>query len=281
MKKKSSTTSLAVLTGVILLAMTGLIAKNSYDSTKKNALEEMSLIVDERTRVIDEFVDNAENTLDIYSSSDQITDLLNDQDNKKLADEAQKFTEDYSKSIQYLDGIYVSDFNTHVRAHSTSSLVGVVTRSDPETLKALQTLLLNAGDEVYNAGILMSPSTYIQSLIMYKAVCNENGEPAGITGLSLHIDKLTENNDPVITGVKSTSYTMINVNDLKYIFGNSSELAGKSVENEQILSLCNALSKSNSPEKGTLEYKDDSEKYMSSYSYMPEYGWLLMLDAKV
>ena len=62
------------------------------------------------------------------------------------------------------------------------------------------------------------------------------------------------------------------------------EFAKKNIDlltNEDIQKLCGTLSGKTDAADGTLEYQDDSGKYFSAYSYMPEYGWLLLLDARL
>ena len=160
MKKKRSEIPLAVLAGALIIALPEIIANNKYESSKKNTLNEMSSILDQRVCLINNFIDNAEQTLNIYSSAYDITAMLNEPENKDLTKRAKA--------------------------------VGMITRSDPQSLKALHEKLFAAGGEVCNLGILMSPATNLPSLILYKAIYNDNNEPIGIAGLNMNIDQLTE-----------------------------------------------------------------------------------------
>lgn len=268
---------------IILVITVGLIltAQAMYISGKQKALNEMSDATKERFKAIEEFADNAEQALINYSKAPLITELLKDPDNKELAAKAQKYTEDYSQNIENNDGIYVSTLETRILAHTDISVVDVITRSDDTRRRALLEPMLEKGDSIYSAGIILSPKSYNQVLYMYKAVYNEKDEPIGFTGLSVKTDTLTaENKNLSINGVKNASFVMISAEDSKYIFAPDTEQIGKEVQVDEIRSLCNELSRNEAPVDGMLEYKTDSGKYISAYSYMPEYGWLLMTEGK-
>lgn len=83
--------------------------------------------------------------------------VLKNPENKSAIDAAQKYTESFSEDINNLEGLYTSEWNTHVLAHTNAGVVGITTR-EGDSLKALQDILI-ATDGVYNTGIIISPAS--------------------------------------------------------------------------------------------------------------------------
>ena len=84
--------------------------------TRQNAVNQMSALNGERALIINNYVENSEKTLIAYSHAKQVTALLKDPDNEKLKAEAQTYTEEFSRDIPYLEGIYISQWDTKVLA---------------------------------------------------------------------------------------------------------------------------------------------------------------------
>ena len=278
--KKISTVSIVLIIELIIMIMLSLVVTKTISSTtRKSSMDNMQTITNERAHIIQTYVENSENILLYYSKAEQITNLLNDPTDRDLQAKAQAYTESYSKDISNLEGIYVSEWNTHVLAHTDADVVGLVTRKDAEPLKQLQDAMLEAGSGVYNTGIIMSPASGNQIVSMYKAVYNEAGEPIGLVGLGIYTDKLVNTlNDLSINGIEDDFYTMVNVNDTKYIFNNNPELIGQATENATIRQICKMLSNGKGSQEGSFDYKVNGKAYLSTYTYMPKYNWLLMLD---
>ncbi|MBO4877737.1 MAG: diguanylate cyclase [Ruminococcus sp.] len=285
-KKISTINLLLIIQLLIMVILFFLITLTISRSTKKNAIDHMTTITDERAHIIDDYVANAEKTLTYYSKAGQITDLLADPTNAKAQAAAQKYTEEFSKSVPNLEGIYVSEWNTHVLAHTNPNVVDMITRpvkSEEEGgdayLRELQDALKAAGDGVYDVGIIISPASGAQVVSMYKAIYDESGEPIGLVGLGTYTDQLVETLDNMpIRGIKNSTYSMVNVADNKYIFNVDKSKITQQTENEQLIDLCNKYKGSTTEDTGYFEYKEDGEKKVSIYSYMADHGWLLMID---
>ncbi len=130
---------------------------------------------------------------------------------------AQEYTEVFSADIANLEGLYISEWNTHVLAHTNAAVVGIITR-EGDPLVALQESML-ATDGVYNTGNIISPASGQQIVSMYKAVLDENGNPIGLVGGGIFTEGLINMLDGLeIKGLEHTGYYMVNVADGKYIF---------------------------------------------------------------
>lgn len=294
--KKISTLSLILIIQLVLMiAISVIITATITSTTKKDSIEHMQTITDERASIILNYVENAEKTLTYFSEGyevkallkkqaelGQTTDILQDSGSSDLVKAAQTYTENFSAEIDNLEGLWIGSWETHCIAHTNAKTVGMTTRprnTKEKELKQLQDAMLEAGNGVYNTGMILSPATSKQIVSMYKAVYDENGEPIGFVGLGIFTDQLINKlNSLSIKGVENSFYSMVNVNDGRYIFNDDSELMYKPAENSTIQELCETYKGTQHAEDGDFEYVKDGEKYVSIYSYIPEYGWLLMLD---
>lgn len=278
-KKISTLNLLLIIQLVVMIALSLIITKTISSATRKNTMEHMQTVADERAHIIETYVKNAEKVLTYYSKAEQISKLLRNPTNPTIVSNAQKYTENFSNDIDNLEGIYASEWNTHVLTHTNPGTVGMTTRTEAGPLKDLQEAMLAAGDGVYNTGMIISPATGKQIVSMYKAVYNDAGEPIGLVGLGIYTDRLIDNlNSLKIKGIDDSFYSMVNVNDGKYVFNNDEELVTKTAENDEIQKLCEDLKGTKKSGGGSFEYEKDGVKYISTYSYIPKYGWILMLD---
>ncbi len=279
-RKRLSTISIILIIELVVMIILSLVVTKTISSTTRNSsMDNMQTITNERAHIIQTYVENSEKILQYYSKAEQITNLLKDPENSLLQAKAQTYTESYSNDIKNLEGIYVSEWNTHVLAHTNPEVVGMITRKDPEPLKQLQDAMLSVGNDVYDTGIIISPASGKQIVSMYKAVYDESGQPIGLVGLGIFTDQLVNTlNELKIKGVEESMYTMVNVADTKYIFNNDSDLIGSTSNNKSIKKICLQLSDANAKTEGSFQYKQNGKTYISTYTYIPKYNWLLMLD---
>ncbi len=279
-KKISSITIILIIQLVVMIALTLIMTKTSSTLTRQNALDHMATITDERAHIIEDFVVNAEKTLTAYSRAGQIKTLLLNPEDPEAQKAAQEYTEKFSADITGLEGIYASEWNTHVLTHTNPDTVGMITRKDPEPLKQLQDAMLAAGDGVYDTGIIMSPATGQQIVSMYKAVYDDNGNPIGLVGLGIYTEELIQNLDSLsIRGIDDSFYSMVNTANNAYIFHTDKTKITTETTNAKILNVIDQVKGKTANATGSFEYKDDNGKFISTYTYMADFGWILMLDA--
>lgn len=277
---------------IAIIALTIIMVINTSSKTRKNAIDHMNSITAQQASMIQSFVENAENTLSAYASSPEITTLLTEiqgdgniaaadnaqalidaaeKDSKKAEalKNAQKYTENFSKTVKGLEGIYVSDWSTHVLAHTDPNTPGVTTRTTDEARKPLHDGMLDAGDGVYNTGIIISPATKRQIVSLYKAVKDESGNPIGLVGLGIFTEDLVD----ALKNVESDStFYMINATDNKYIFHNDDESkVAQETTDSKVVDLCNKLKFE--PKDGTGDFENDDK--VTFYSHIAANHWIL------
>lgn len=161
---------------IIFAVLYFFMSRTITGNIRENTIESMKTIVDDRSQIIESYVRKAESHLTAYSRAGEITDLLLHSADPAAVAAAQGYTERFSQDIERLEGIYVSEWNTHVLAHTNKAVVGITTR-EGDPLKQLQEAMLKA-DGVYNAGFIFSPASGKQIVSMYRACLDEKGNPA-------------------------------------------------------------------------------------------------------
>lgn len=283
MKKKESKISVKVslyiaITQVIVMLCLFLFTSLSVsENMKKTAIDTMQTISADRAKLIADYVRSAEEFLTAYSRAGEITDLLADPNNSKKVDAAQKYTETFSADREYLEGIYVCEWNTHVMAHTNPSVPGMIMRKD-DALKTLQNSLLNS-DGIYNAGIIISPASKEQVISMYRACYDSAGNPVGLVGGAIFTTGMfQEISDLPKNGLENSKFYLINVQTGEYIFNDIKEKVATAAEEDYILDILNLLRDTPGTESGYIEYKIGNDEYLSSYYYMADRGWVFVME---
>ena len=262
---------------VVMSAVSIFVINTITSDTKERTINSMQTYTQERAQIIENYVLETESVLTAYSRAGEITDILKEPTNLAKVEAAQKYTEKFSADIDNLEGLYVSEWNTHVLAHTNAQVVGMITR-EGDPLKALQDAM-TAADGVYNTGIIISPASKQQIVSLYRAVYNEAGKPIGLVGGGVFTKGLIEILDGlVINGMENTQYCMVNVHNGQYIFNEDSEKIGTALEESKMLQVSNEVATSAEDKVGWFEYNKDGQKVISTYYYMKDYGWLFLMD---
>lgn len=260
---------MTILSIVVVYSMT----KNIRNST----INSMKTIVQERSQIITNYVDEAERTLMAYSRAGEILDIMKNPQDSAVVAAAQAYTEKFSSDVENLEGLYASEWNTHVLAHTNAQVVGITTR-EGDPLKALQDAML-AADGVYNTGIIISPASGQQIVSMYMAVYDEQGNPAGLVGGGIFSKGLIQILDNLtMDGMENATYCMVNVQNGQYIFHADEEKVATPAEESYIINLCEQLKGVEGDKSGYIEYKQNGVEYISTYYYMSDYNWLFMVS---
>jgi diguanylate cyclase (GGDEF)-like protein len=103
--------------------------------------------------------------------------------------------------------------------------------------------------------------------------------PIGLVGLGIFTQGLVQTLDDVpVRGIEQSFYSMVNVSDAKYIFNRNAENIGTEATNKDLLNLCEKFRQSDKEDTGEFEYKLNGKNYVSSYTYMPKRGWIVLID---
>ena len=261
---------------VVMTCLSIMVVYRITQNVRTTATDNLQTIVQERSQIVENYVQESEVILSAYSKAGEILNVLKNPENKSAVDAAQKYTESFSEDINNLEGLYISEWNTHVLAHTNAGVVGITTR-EGDSLKALQDILI-ATDGVYNTGIIISPASGKQIVSMYRAIYDESGNPAGLVGGGIYTEGLVNKLDSLgMNGMEHATYCMINVKDHKYIFHNQAEMVATETEEEYLLQLCEKYKDTAISAGGYVEHRENGKDYIDSYYYMADRGWLFII----
>ena len=277
--KKLSTTITITISIVAAVCILGLFlfANGSMTSVmKKNSMDNMKTSLESRQKVIEDYVNNAEDQLVSYSKGIEIVKLLENPTDSEIQKKAQKYTEDYYKELSGWEGIYAGEPNTHVIVHNNPKIVGMTTRKG-EALKQLQDAMKES-DRLYNAGIIVSPATKKLTLSMYCPVY-KGDEMIGYVGGGPFGEQLQKSLDALkVEGLDNASFTMINTKTNTYIFSKDSKKIVKEIKDPMLLNVSESAKKGAGNQIHEIDYKDaDGKDCVGVYRVLNDRGWAVVM----
>lgn len=277
--KKLSTTITITISIVAAVCILGLFlfANGSMTSVmKKNSMDNMKTSLESRQKVIEDYVNNAEDQLVSYSKGIEIVKLLENPTDSEIQKKAQKYTEDYYKELSGWEGIYAGEPNTHVIVHNNPKIVGMTTRKG-EALKQLQDAMKES-DRLYNAGIIVSPASKKLTLSMYCPVY-KGDEMIGYVGGGPFGEQLQKSLDALkVEGLDNASFTMINTKTNTYIFSKDSKKIAKEIKDPMLLNVSESAKKGAGNQVHEIDYKDaDGKDCVGVYRVLNDRGWAVVM----
>lgn len=277
--KKLSTTITITISIVAAVCILGLFlfANGSMTSVmKKNSMDNMKTALESRQKVIEDYVNNAEDQLVSYSKGIEIVKLLENPTDSEIQKKAQKYTEDYYKELSGWEGIYAGEPNTHVIVHNNPKIVGMTTRKG-EALKQLQDAMKES-DRLYNAGIIVSPASKKLTLSMYCPVY-KGDEMIGYVGGGPFGEQLQKSLDALkVEGLDNASFTMINTKTNTYIFSKDSKKIAKEIKDPMLLNILESAKKGAGNQVHEIDYKDaDGKDCVGVYRVLNDRGWAVVM----
>ena len=277
--KKLSTTITITISIVAAVCILGLFlfANGSMTSVmKKNSMDNMKTSLESRQKVIEDYVNNAEDQLVSYSKGIEIVKLLENPTDSEIQKKAQKYTEDYYKELSGWEGIYAGEPNTHVIVHNNPKIVGMTTRKG-EALKQLQDAMKES-DRLYNAGIIVSPASKKLTLSMYCPVY-KGDEMIGYVGGGPFGEQLQKSLDALkVEGLDNASFTMINTKTNTYIFSKDSKKIAKEIKDPMLINISESAKKGAGNQVHEIDYKDaDGKDCVGVYRVLNDRGWAVVM----
>ena len=267
---------------VLVFAVLFIFIINSVSSSAQdNAVNNMQTAAIDRSEIITNYIKSTEDTLTAYLKAEQIYDLLRDPSDEEAVAAAQTYTENFSKDLTNLEGIYASSWDTKMLTHTNVKVVGKITRPDEDKRKQLHDAIL-ATEGVYNTGIIISPASGEQIISMYKAVREADGTHIGLGGIGIFTGGLVEKlNELPMDGLSGSDYYLVNANTGEYIFHPDSEKITTVAEEKFVTDIIAAVKGKDSEICGSLNYKDENGKdNIAAYNSLPSQGWVFIISDK-
>lgn len=252
------------------------VSNSNVTSVLINDMENnMQTSMDAKTKLINEYIRNAEAQLVSFSKEKGILELLRNPDDKEKRETFQAYNSEYFAALNGWEGLYVCDWGTETLTHSNNSAVGLVLR-EGDSLKQLHDNLTAAKGGVYNTGILKSPASGQLIISMYIPIY-DGDTPLGFVGGAIQTEGLSQQLDAVSThGIENVTYSLINVKSKQYIFDNDAGLILTEIQDESLLKVISQIE--GGRETGRVDYVgEDGKEYFSFFKSIPEKSWALVM----
>lgn len=265
------TINVAIIAFLCLSCLYLVITSSVTATSKTSAIDNMYTALDGQANMIKLFVSESERSLKEYAAAAELKELLLDPENPEKIQTAQEYTQRYFAVLDSWEGIYLSNWETKVLAHSTPPVVGMVTRTG-DSLAPYQATMTNSPDGFYNGGAFVSPASGQLIFNLRMSVCDDNGTPIGLVGGGPFLSGLNELLAKMsISGMEQEKYAILDAASLIYTYNTDNELIMAAIEDKSMLDILEEVKAGTT--KGVY-YEDEN---IIAYEYLPEYNLILTM----
>lgn len=264
----------AIASGLGMLLLFTFANKSMTESMKTKSTDNMNTYLNSQTSIINQFVEDSEKTLLLFGKAPAVKNILKNDENADITAVAQAYTNEYYGSLVNWEGVYIGSWESKVLTHQAPPVVGRVMR-EGERLEQLRNAML--ADDVYDAGIIVSPASGALCLSMYAAVYDD-GQPIGYVGGGVFANQLkTVLDETKAYGLDHSQFYMINVATKTHIFDENEELMAQEVTNPMLLAVMDRIAANSS--ETTFTYNDEKGvAHLVSYQYLEDKGWAVVIS---
>lgn len=275
------TFSVGVISLIFLAILTVGVGSNVSSALEENAIGVMTTALNGQASVIEVYVQEQSLTLRQFSKANAVVDLFQHMDDPAYQQEAQRYTERYYTGLTDWEGVYISDWNTQVLAHSNPGAVGMVTR-EGAGLASYQQSMLSAADGFYNGGAFMSPASGTLILNLRMAVFGDDGQPVGLVGggpFLASMNPLFENLE--VPGLEQMEFAILDAADGIYTYHSDNTLLVQPIQDEDMLAILARIEAATDDKDKSGIYYTADEQSVIAYRYVPGINLTLTMKASM
>lgn len=264
---------IGIVTAVCMLVMCLNINAETQAKVEEKVINNMMTALDGQANIVKLYVQESETTLKTYATSGELMALLKNPEDTAAFEAAQAYTEKYFAQLSDWEGVYLSDWNTKVLAHSNAPAIGMVTRSGDDLIPYRATMTDNK-DGFFDGGAFVSPASQQLILNLRMAIYDESGNPIGLVGggpFLKGLNKVIEAMD--VDGLENAEYAIIDPKSTMYIYHTNNELFAQTIEDTGHLGIVERINADST--YGTYDEADS----IVAYEYIPEIGLALTMRA--
>ncbi len=267
---------ISVLTILCMAVMCIVISTRTSKAMEEAAIDNMMTALDGQSEILKQYVKLSEAFMKEYAAADEIYNVLKNPDNADYVKAAQEYTEKYYANLDMWEGVYVSNWNTTVLAHSNAKAVGMTTRTG-DALPPYQASMTDQPGGFYNGGVFVSPASGKIILNMRMAIYDKDGTtPLGLVGGGPFVNGLGKALDQYkVSGLESAYYTILDSKNAIYVLSADEALLTQPVEDERLQDILAKVEAG--AETDSIRYKDE----IVTYRTMPEFHLLLVMTDNV
>lgn len=241
---------------------------------REQIVTEMNDAVETRVKIIEQYVQAAESYLTGYGQALELREALLDPNDAGAIENAQNYTDNYALVNENLENIYLADYNSTVLNSYVRGPIGKTLR-EGDALQQLRDMVF-VSDEIYNVGIMQSPSTGQQVVSLYYPVY-DGEQPLGYVGGAIYAESLKNTlNNLSNDGENKTNYILLDAVNQTYIFCEDEEKTGAVVENENLVKITE-LARNTQTANDLYEYEENGRQMLAVYRYLPDRDWALII----
>ncbi|MCI8968696.1 MAG: methyl-accepting chemotaxis protein [Lachnospiraceae bacterium] len=271
---------ISILTTIItfsgLLMLWFVVSGRVAAIVESNITNQMTDAVESRAAIINDYVSSAEEYMAAFALGSEVHELLEDPEDPLLLSKAQQYTEDFAAVKGIFEGLYIATPSTYVLTHTSSSAIGITTRSG-DSLEEFRSTIL-AQPQLTNLGIMKSPGTGSMILSMYYPIF-DGQECIGYVGAGVFASRLMDsllNLD--IKGLPNSEYVFLNVDTGMYLYHGDESLLNTKTTDEGYQEILRRIQADDSPQAGTYTYVDESGiEQLVVYKYLKDRNWAFMV----
>lgn len=265
---------ISVVLAVGLIALWKITDTQVSSLMREQVLQEMNDAVSTRSEIVEQYVQAAESYVIGYGQSLELKETLLKPNDAGVVATGQSYTESYAAVNGNLENIYLADYNSKVLVSYVKGPIGKTLR-EGDSLQQLRDAVFKS-DEMWNTGIMASPSTGMQVVSMYYPIYN-NGKPVGYVGGAIYAEELRNTLNALQESEDNkTDYMLLDAASGAYIFCADEEKIGTPVEEENVLKVIENAS-ADKEQAGYCEYTENGKKMLAVYEYMPDRDWVLVI----
>lgn len=213
------------------------LSSNVTSIVQSQAVGNMTTALEGQTNLIEQFVADSELLMKEYATSADLKKLLSDPENPEYIAAAQSYTEKFFSNLDEWEGVYLSDWNTKVLAHSSPNAVGMVTRKG-DALDPYRQTMTSSKNGFYNGGAFVSPASKQLILNLRMAIYDDSGNPIGLVGGGPFLSGLNRTLAKVQVAVlENEQYAILDSVNKIYTYNSNNDLITQPVEDETMLKI--------------------------------------------
>ena len=237
--KMSALISISVgLISLLCMAVIFFALSSSVTSiVKSQTVCNMTTALEGQANLIEQFVADSELLMKEYATSADLKKLLIDPENPEYIAAAQSYTSKFFSNLDEWEGVYLSDWNTKVLAHSSPSAVGMVTRTG-DALAPYRKTMTSSKNGFYNGGSFVSPASKQLILNLRMAIYDDSGNPIGLVGGGPFLSGLNKTLEKVnVSAFENEQYAILDSLNKIYVYHSDNSVITQPVEDETMLKI--------------------------------------------
>lgn len=273
-------TRIGILTTIItfsgLLLLWYIVSERVAAIVENNITNQMTDAVESRASIINDYVTSAEEYMTAFALGSEVHELLQHPDDPALLSKAQRYTEDFAAVKGIFEGLYIATPSTYVLTHTSSSAIGMTTRSGGSLENFQKTIL--AQPQLTNLGIMKSPGTGSMILSMYYPIF-DNQKCIGYVGAGVFANQLMDSLLNLrIQGLPNSEYIFLNVDTETYLYHENESLLNTQTTDKGYQEILRRIRADGNTEAGTYFYVDEHDiEQLVVYKYLKDRDWVFMV----